>query len=172
MKLSRNTQVGAVIVAIGVAAASGAFAATKLRHHTTQTASSGLRTGVVSSRAQRGFGGPLFMRRGDDLETAATYLGLSRQELLDQLRSGKTLAQIANATSGKSASGLVDALVEQMQDELAAAVKDGRLTQDDANRFAQDLKARITARVNGMHGVPRFGGPPGFFQHGDRGQTL
>jgi polyhydroxyalkanoate synthesis regulator phasin len=172
MRLSKNTQIGAVIVAIGLAAAAGAFAATKLRHHTTQTASPGLRTGVVAARSLRGFGAPMLMRRGDDLETAASYLGLSQQELLDQLRSGKTLAQIADATSGKSASGLVDALVKQMQDELAQAVKDGRLSQDDANRFAQDLKARITARVNGTRGVPRFGGPPGFFRHGDRGTTL
>jgi hypothetical protein len=45
------------------------------------------------------------------LGTAASYLGLTADQLLAQLQSGNTLAQIANATSGKSADGLIQALV-------------------------------------------------------------
>ena len=36
------------------------------------------------------------------LATAAGYLGVSQQQLRSELSSGKSLAQIANSTSGKS----------------------------------------------------------------------
>jgi hypothetical protein len=173
MPLSRNSQIGATVVAVGLAAAAGAFAATKLRHHDQATASA-LRPGFVATphRFDRFGGAALLFRRGDDLATAASYLGLSQQELLRQLRSGKTLAQIADSTSGKSTAGLVDALVKGTQEQLAEAVKAGRLTQDEANAIAHDLRARITARVNGTFRMPHFGGPPGFWQHGGRGPTI
>jgi hypothetical protein len=63
-----------------------------------------------------------------DLQVAATYLGLSPDALRSDLESGKTLAQIADATSGKSASGLVDALVAADRTRITAFV-DGRLPQ-------------------------------------------
>lgn len=44
------------------------------------------------------------------LDTAASFLGLDAQELRDELRSGKTLAEIAEA-NGKSRQELIDALV-------------------------------------------------------------
>jgi|KBSMisStandDraft_5_1062788.scaffolds.fasta_scaffold477082_1 hypothetical protein len=177
MTLSKNTQVGATIVAIGLAAAAGAFAATKLKHQTRIEASSALQPGFVGTPRPGRFGKPFFFRLDDDLAAAATYLGLSQQELLQQLRSGKSLAQIANSTSGKSVSGLVDALVKATQDDLARAVKEGHLTQDQANKIAANLRARVTARVNGTYARPHFGfgGPPGGFgfRHGGRrGPTI
>src|SRR5215471_16716040 len=62
-------------------------------------------------------GGP-----GGELEAAASYLGITTQQLLTDLRSGKTLAQIADGTSGKSAAGLVQALVTHEKQELKDAV--------------------------------------------------
>lgn len=44
------------------------------------------------------------------IETAAFFLGLDAQELRDELKSGKTLAEIAEA-NGKSRQELIDALV-------------------------------------------------------------
>src|SRR4051794_30982387 len=49
-------------------------------------------------------GGRMDGRHGD-LADAAAYLGISESDLIAKLQTGKTLAQIANATSGKSASG-------------------------------------------------------------------
>jgi hypothetical protein len=101
---------------------------------------------------------------GDKLSAAAGYLGVTQAQLLTQLQSGKTLAQIANATQGKSAAGLVDALVAAEKKELADAVAAGRLTQAQADAIGAGLKQRITDFVNGT--APRFGfGGP----HGDRG---
>src|SRR5204863_219937 len=54
-------------------------------------------------------------------QAAASYLGLTPAQLLTQLQSGKTLAQVANATSGKSAEGLVAALVAHAKQTLADA---------------------------------------------------
>ena len=91
---------------------------------------------------------------------AASYLGTTAANLITQLQGGKTLAQIANATSGKSAAGLIDALVATQRAQIAAAVKSGRLSQAFADRITADLKARITDQVNGTFGPGRGGFGP------------
>jgi hypothetical protein len=85
---------------------------------------------------------------GDDFVAAASYLGLSTAELATQLQSGKTLAQVANATSGKSAAGLVDALVAHETTELDNALKAGTITQAQHDELIAGLKDRFTAMVN------------------------
>ena len=52
---------------------------------------------------------------------------------MTELQSGKTLGEVADATSGKSKAGLVAALVADEKSHLAQAVKDGRLTQSQAD---------------------------------------
>lgn len=109
--------------------------------------------------------GPGFGRHGvpGDLQAAASYLGVTTAALVDDLRSGKTLAQVANATSGKSAAGLIDALVAHEKQKLADAVKAGRLTQAQADAISATLQQRVTDVVNGVHRP--FHGPP-FAPHG------
>jgi hypothetical protein len=80
--------------------------------------------------------------------TAASYLGLRPGQLAGELRSGKTLAQIANATSGKSAAGLIDAIVAARRSALAARVTAGSLTQAQADARLARLKSRVTTSVN------------------------
>ena len=108
-----------------------------------------------------GPGGP-GMHRGGHLDAAAAYLGVSQDALRAQLEDGKTLADVAKATKGKSVDGLVAALVADEKEKLDAAVKAGRLTQTQADTILADAKARATDLVNGTfsarpHG--RFGGP-------------
>jgi hypothetical protein len=55
------------------------------------------------------------------LTTAATYLGLTRSQLLSDLRSGKSLAAIATA-QGKSVSGLEAALTSQASSAISQLV--------------------------------------------------
>jgi uncharacterized protein (DUF433 family) len=100
-----------------------------------------------------GFGAAL----GFGIQAAASYLGLSQADLLAQLRSGKTLAQIAAATPGKSVSGLVDALVAAAKTKLDAAVQAGRLTQSQEQAILGKLKDGVTALVNGT--APKLAGP-------------
>jgi hypothetical protein len=94
------------------------------------------------------------------LSAAVSYLGLTEDQIRTQLQAGKTLAQIADATPGKSASGLIDALVAAEKQELAAAVSAGRLTQAQADQIGANLKQRITDLVNstGPRGGPGLGG--------------
>jgi hypothetical protein len=90
------------------------------------------------------------------LETAASYLGLTEDKLLSELRGGKSLAQVAKA-HGKSADGLVNAMVKQAETKLDQAVKNGRLTEAEKKEMLTGLKARITDLVNGRFPAPRFG---------------
>ncbi len=59
---------------------------------------------------------------GFDLSAAASYLGLTAAQLQTDLQSGQTLAQVANATSGKSAAGLIQALVAADTTRITALV--------------------------------------------------
>jgi hypothetical protein len=114
-----------------------------------------LRTGVVGHRLH----GPDAL-----LGAAASYLGVGPDALATDLRSGKTLADVAKATPGKSVQGLVDALVAAEKTKLADAVKAGRLTQAQADRIAQELATRTSDFVNGAlrgHRPPLGGGPRG-----------
>ncbi|HET9322833.1 MAG TPA: hypothetical protein VFO03_03075 [Gaiellaceae bacterium] len=99
------------------------------------------------------------------LDAAASYLGMTESALRTQLESGKTLAQVAKA-KGKSVDGLVDALMTDKKQALDQAVKNGDLTQAQANRALAEMRSRTTDMVNGRMRFRRpeptfgFGGPP------------
>jgi hypothetical protein len=76
---------------------------------------------------------------------AAGYLGVSPTRLREELSSGETLAQIADATSGKSSAGLRDALVSARKERLAHRVARGKLTRARAARSEQRLDKRMSA---------------------------
>lgn len=113
-------------------------------------------------------GGPGHGPRGHlrhlELATAAKTLGMTEQALRTQLESGKSLADVAKAQN-VSVDTLINALVDAAKAQLATAVKDGRITQAEADRIGANLKARITEHVNhtrparGPWGPPRDGGP-------------
>jgi hypothetical protein len=87
--------------------------------------------------------------RSSLLALPAAYLGVSTDALKDQLRSRKTLAEIANATPGKSAQGLVDYLVAQAKTKLDAKVAAGKLTQAQENDWLAKLTQWVANAVNG-----------------------
>jgi len=107
-------------------------------------------------KAPGGPGGPGFGGRGGHgfgfgfggAEGAAEYLGLTQEELRTQLRDGKSLADIAKATNGKSVEGLKAALKAKLTERLDQAVKDGHLTQAQRDKIAADLDERIDDVVN------------------------
>ena len=112
MLSSRRARGVAATLAVGVAAAVGAAVVTHGGGTTNALAAS--RSG--SPPAGMGEGGPPSGQRpgnglDPDLTAAAAYLVLSKSTLQADLRSGKTLAQIAAATPGKTTSGLVAAIV-------------------------------------------------------------
>jgi hypothetical protein len=181
---SRNRKIGAIAVAVVALAGVGtAYAASKL--HTSSGSHSATPGGgsfVAPARGQfgtppsgngygRGFGGGRSGFGGGrggfggifgSFTAATTYLGISQQQLFSNLQSGKTLSQIANSTSGKSASGLIAAMVTAQKRALDSAVKSGRITQAMATQIESNLMARVTDMVNNGFGGGRFGGRGGF----------
>jgi polyhydroxyalkanoate synthesis regulator phasin len=93
-------------------------------------------------------GGPGFHREHHGLEAAAKYLGMTEAALRAQLESGKTLAQVAKDRN-KSVNGLVTALVAEKKARIEQAVKDGHLTQAQADELLASMKEHVTAMVNG-----------------------
>jgi len=120
------------------------------------------------------FGGPGFgfHERGalfGGLDAAASYLGLTDAQVRSDFRSGKSLADIADA-QGKSVDGLVQAMVDAAKTKIAAAVAAGRLTQSQADSILSGLKSHVTDFVNRT--PPRFGLHNGFRGGGVRGGPL
>jgi hypothetical protein len=106
------------------------------------------------------------------LVPAAGYIGVTEAQLRTELESGKTLAQVAQA-HGKTADGLIAALVAASKSRLDKAVSAGRITKAQEDQLVSNLKARITELVN-RTGPPQ--GPQGFrghegFRHFDDGPS-
>ncbi len=106
------------------------------------------------------------------LDAAASYLGLTDEELRTELDDGSTLADVAEE-QGKSVDGLVAALVDAAKTDLADAVEAGRLTEAQQTEILAGLEERITTLVNegfrGGHGPGGPGGPGGPPPTGDDG---
>jgi hypothetical protein len=88
---------------------------------------------------------------------ALRYLGIKPRALRQELRSGRTLGQIADATPGRSAAGLIEALVAARTARLQAAVAAGKLTPAQESRRLAHLRRRVTAAVNASRPVGRGG---------------
>jgi hypothetical protein len=99
-----------------------------------------------------------------DFAAAAEFLGLTEAELHERLRDGDTLAEVASA-EGKTAAGLVDALLAAAKADLDEKVAEGRLTEAQRASILEDLEQRIEDVVSGefsfgFRGGPGHGGPP------------
>ncbi|HMD56412.1 MAG TPA: hypothetical protein VKG82_02955 [Solirubrobacteraceae bacterium] len=92
-------------------------------------------------------GAPVVISRAN-LLTAAAYLDLRPGALHRELASGRTLAQIANATPGRSSAAMVAALVAARAAALRAAAASGRLSSSREARLLATLQRRIAALVN------------------------
>src|SRR5438552_7193825 len=101
-----------------------------------------------------GFG---FRVEGNELATAATYLGTTEADLRTKLQSGQTLAQIAAATAGKSRDGLIQALVADATKNIDQAQTAGKITADQATGLKTNLTQHITTEVDSTRPGPGFG---------------
>jgi hypothetical protein len=172
MNASRKIKLGVLAaLLVALAAGGGAYAAARHGGSTKAAASGSLSIGsFVSTKAGgsacsghgpgRGPGG------GDDVAAAAAYLGLTQATLQVDLASGKTLGQVADATTGKSKDGLIAALVTHEKTELAQAVTAGKLTQAEADQIQATLTDRFTNLANGTRPPRGHDGPDGHDGHG------
>ena len=81
------------------------------------------------------------------VRAAASYLGMPPAQLRRELRSGRTLAQIASSTPGRSAAGLEQTITQARAAALAAAVSSGRLSSAREKTLLADLHKQTAAEV-------------------------
>lgn len=114
----------------------------------TQAQADKVATTLNNTLPKGGFGHGLGGRfgRGAELDTAASVIGVTSDQLRTALESGKTLAQVAHS-KGVSQATLVDRLAAAAKTRITAAVKAGRLTQAQATTVTGNLTNRITAQV-------------------------
>lgn len=126
----------------------------------------GAGTGGAIAATSDGPGG-----RGGPVAGAAEYIGITAEQLLEKLRAGSTLAQVATA-QGKSVDGLKQALIADAKEHLASAVADGKLTAAEAKTMLDRLTANIDEIVSwtgpppggprGPHGMPAIDAALGY----------
>lgn len=84
------------------------------------------------------------------LHATTSYLGLDLRTIVADLRQGKTLADIAVA-QGKTANGLVSAVVASVKAKLDAQVAAGRITAQQETEFLARLQTTVQSFVAGTH---------------------
>lgn len=90
---------------------------------------------------------------GDLMQAARDYLGgVTLQEVTTAMRSGKSLGEIANE-KGKTAEGLINALVLASNARIDQAVAEKKLTAEQAAALKIKASAEITSFVNRKHTV-------------------
>jgi hypothetical protein len=110
--------------------------------------------------AGRGPGaGPAAGLQGTTHDAIATALGMSSDELFTAMRSGKTVAQLAQE-KGVELEAVVKAALEAHDKALDAQVQAGRLSQEQADLMDSRMEAKIRAMIAGQYG-PGSGGGPG-----------
>ncbi len=155
-KLALVMGVLALVTILGVVSVGAAFAQTGTPpSQAAPTTPSQPDTGKLG----RGFGFGFGFRGGDTatFDAVAQALNLTPTQLFEQLHSGKTLNDIATA-QGKTLSDVQTAMnaskVQAMKDKIAQAVKDGKITQEQADWLLQGLDKGY---LQGGHGFG-FGG--------------
>ena len=104
--------------------------------------------------------------RGDIFEDFAKALGTTQGKLKEQLRDGKSLADVAKA-NGKSMADVRAAVKAAMRTRLDKAVRDGDLTQKQADEILDNVEDKVAAigsakglRLRGRGEHHRFGPKP------------
>jgi hypothetical protein len=107
--------------------------------------------GPGQGQVQRGPGGP---------QVVADLLGMTPQDLRTELRSGKSLAQIAEA-KGVSRDTLKAKILEAQKARLDAAVAAGRITADQAQQRMSQMSANVDKMLDATPGQRRGPQPAG-----------
>ncbi|MFD2369612.1 hypothetical protein ACFSO0_06505 [Brevibacillus sp. GCM10020057] len=137
---------------------------------TTQTQA---QTQDIHKPADVKFGGKMQHRGGFGIShkentELLSLLKLDAAKLEEQLKAGKTLAEVAQA-QGVSEDDVIALLVKQQSDKLAEAVKAGKLTQEQADKMGEKAAERIKAELESTH---QGRGPVGFGFAYDKNEEL
>ncbi|HEY5628860.1 MAG TPA: hypothetical protein VIR16_05055 [Candidatus Limnocylindrales bacterium] len=102
-----------------------------------------------------------------DASVAAKAIGITEAQLNTALASGQTIAQVAKAHN-VDVQKVIDTLVQDKKDEIAAALKAGTLTQAQADQQLANATTFVTDQVNGT-GFGPGGHGRGFGRPGGHG---
>jgi hypothetical protein len=113
---------------------------------------------ALKQHIEQGGAGPLFAHRlggggRGEHGVAARYLALSAATLRGDLQAGKSLAQIASSTPGRSVEGLKTAIASAEKTRLEKAESSGLIT----SRQEQQRLGNLTSRVEAL--LQRTGAP-------------
>jgi hypothetical protein len=75
-------------------------------------------------------------------------LGMDKQEFLDAMKEGKTLAQIAQEKKGWSADELKQNIADSINSKLSEAVANGKMKQEQADKIKENEAATIDKLLN------------------------
>jgi hypothetical protein len=169
-KLAAVVGVLALIAVIGVVAAGAAFAQADTPTPAPNAAPGQPFDGCGMGRGF-GLGGP---GSWDNFDAMAKALNLTPTQLFEAMHNGKTLDEIAK-TQGVDLAKVQEAAnaarVQAMKDKIAQAVKDGKMTQEQADWLLQGLAKGYTGKGRGgMFGLDQGPmGRGGMRGHGGRG---
>lgn len=95
------------------------------------------------ARLGLGSGGP----ENSLVAVAAEQLELTRTDLISELQSGQTIADVA-AEKGVALDTIVEAFIAPRAEQLAAQVANGQLTQEQADVMLATMRANVTTRLS------------------------
>jgi uncharacterized protein YidB (DUF937 family) len=110
----------------------------------------------------RGFHGEMV----DVLSVAADKLGMTQSDLQTELKSGKTIADIAKE-KGVDPQTIIDACIANLTTKLNEAVANGTMTQAQADQQLEQARTQVTNQVNSTW--QNFGPGDGWGGHGGGG---
>jgi hypothetical protein len=82
------------------------------------------------------------------LALAADQTGMTAQDIVQELRAGKSLGDIL-AEHNVDAVAFIESAAIQIQERLDTAVSNGRITQEQADQMLQMFRERLSERING-----------------------
>jgi hypothetical protein len=109
---------------------------------------------------------PGMCRGGNLISDLAVFLGLDEQEIADALDGGQSLADIIEEHGG-NADAFVDQQLAQLEERLAAAVANGKVSQERADAMLANAEERITNALDSQNAGSCIGlAPRGRFEEG------
>lgn len=138
-----NKKLAAITISVGLGL--GGFTGVLLGSPSIASAQESTETPVAGStetaaKAQKG-------KRGNRLESVATIIGVTVDELKAALKAGQTIAQVAES-KGVAVQTVIDAQVAAIKAKIQTKVDDGTITQAEADAKLADLTTRVTEKVN------------------------
>ena len=79
---------------------------------------------------------------------AASYLGIERSQVRRDLREGKTLADVANSSSGHSANGLLEYALKVRSHQLELLEHEGAITEAQLKLRLEEMRRHLELRLN------------------------